>query len=160
MSGIAGIVDSSDVAYPLYYALHALQHRGQEAAGISTFHEKTLLIHKGPGQLSEVFNEQILSKLPGTVGIGQVLYTQKAHRGKTENIQPLKFSFQGHELAITVSVALVQDNRESLRAEYEGKGHIFSTTTNAELLAAMIAHELISGADAEDAFVNAIRRLK
>ena len=96
MSGIAGIVDSSDVAYPLYYALHALQHRGQEAAGISTFHEKTLLIHKGPGQLSEVFNEQILSKLPGTVGIGQVLYTQKAHRGKTENIQPLKFSFQGH----------------------------------------------------------------
>lgn len=160
MSGIAGIVDSRGVAYPLYYALHALQHRGQEAAGISTFHEKTLLTHKGPGQLAEVFNEQILSGLRGTVGIGQVLYTQKAHRGRMENIQPLKFSFQGHELSITVSVALVQDNRESLRAEYEGKGHIFSTTTNAELIAAMIAHELISGADAENAFVNAIRRLK
>ena len=160
MSGIAGIVDSRGVAYPLYYALHALQHRGQEAAGISTFHEKTLRTHKGPGQLAEVFNEQILSGLPGTVGIGQVLYTQKAHRGRMENIQPLKFSFQGHELSITVSVALVQDNRESLRAEYEGKGHIFSTTTNAELIAAMIAHELISGADAEDAFVNAIQRLK
>lgn len=160
MSGIAGIVNSRGVAYHLYYALHALQHRGQEAAGISTFHENTLSTHKGPGQLSEVFQEQILAKLPGMVGIGQVLYTQKAHRGRTENIQPLKFSFQGHQLSITVSVALVQDNREALRAEYEGNGHIFSTTTNAELIAAMIAHELISGADAEDAFVRAIRRLK
>lgn len=159
MSGIAGIVDSRGVAYPLYYALHALQHRGQEAAGISTFNGTTLSVHKGPGQLSEVFNEQILSTLSGTVGIGQVLYTQKAHRGRTENIQPLKFSFQGHILSITVSVALVQDNREALRAEYEGKGHIFSTTTNAELIAAMIAHELISGRAAEDAFVNAITRL-
>ncbi|HJJ90994.1 MAG TPA: amidophosphoribosyltransferase [Methanocorpusculum sp.] len=160
MSGIAGIVDSCDVVHSLYYALHALQHRGQEAAGISTFHGKTLLIHKGPGHLTEVFNEQILSKLLGTVGIGQVLYTQKVQRDMMENIQPLKFSFQGHELSITVSAALVQDNRESLRAEYERKGHIFSTTTNAELIAAMIAHELISGKDAESAFVNAIRQMK
>ncbi len=160
MSGIAGIVDSRGVAYPLYYALHALQHRGQEAAGVSTFDGKDLSLYKGPGQLSEVFNESVLSKLPGNVGIGQVLYTQKAHRGKPENIQPLKFSFQGHVLSITVSAALVQDNREALRAEYEGKGHIFSTTTNAELIAAMIAHELISGENAEDSFVNAMRRLK
>ncbi|MDR0439281.1 MAG: amidophosphoribosyltransferase [Methanocalculaceae archaeon] len=159
MSGIAGIVDSRGVAYPLYYALHALQHRGQEAAGISTFHEKTFLTHKGPGQLAEVFNEQILSKLLGTVGIGQVLYTQKMHRNKTENIQPLKFSFYGHELSIAVSVALVQNNHKSLHAEYEEKGHIFSTTTDVELIAAMIARELISGEDAEDAFVNVIQRL-
>ncbi|HJJ99189.1 MAG TPA: amidophosphoribosyltransferase [Methanocorpusculum sp.] len=157
MSGIAGIVDSRGVAYPLYYALHALQHRGQEAAGISTFHEKTLLTHKGFGKVVEVFNEQILSRLHGTVGIGQVLYTQKAHRSRMENIQPLKFSFHGHELSIIVNVALI--NRESLRAEYEGKGYIFSTTTDTELIAAMIAHELISGTDAENAFVNAIQRL-
>ncbi|MDR3101818.1 MAG: amidophosphoribosyltransferase [Methanocalculaceae archaeon] len=160
MSGIAGIVDSRGVAYPLYYALHALQHRGQEAAGVSIFHAGSLATYKGPGQLSEVFGEQILPKLPGNVGIGQVLYTQKAHRGKLENIQPLKFSFQGHELSITISGALVRDNRETLRAEYEGKGHIFSTTTNAELIAVIIAHEIVSGADTEDAFVNAIQRLK
>ncbi|MDO5843690.1 MAG: amidophosphoribosyltransferase [Methanocorpusculum sp.] len=157
MSGIAGIVDLRGVAYPLYYALHALQHRGQEAAGISTFDGRDFHIHKGSGQLSEVFNEDELSRLLGNVGVGQVLYTQKAHRGRPENIQPLNFSFQGHTLSITVSAALI--NRESLRCEYEGKGHIFSTTTNAELIAAILAHELIAGADAETAFVNTIQKL-
>lgn len=157
MSGIAGIVDLRGVAYPLYYALHALQHRGQEAAGISVFDGRDFHIHKGPGQLSEVFDEEKLSRLTGNIGIGQVLYTQKAHRGRPENIQPLNFSFKGHSLSITVSAALI--NRESLRAEYEGKGHIFSTTTNAELIAAMIAHELIAGADAQSAFVKTIEKL-
>jgi amidophosphoribosyltransferase len=157
MSGIAGIADYRGVAYPLYYALHALQHRGQEAAGISTFDGQDFIIHKGPGQLSEVFSEEILHCLNGNVGVGQVLYTQKAHRGKPENIQPLNFTFKNHRLSITVSAALI--NREVLRSEYEDKGHIFSTTTNAELIAAMIAHELISGASAEDAFVNTMLRL-
>ena len=158
MSGIAGIVDSCGVAYPLYYALHSLQHRGQEAAGIATFHGSSVFLHKGAGQLSEVFQESILATLPGTVGIGQVLYTQKIHRGRVENFQPMKFSFQGHSLAITVSAALT--NRLPLRAEYEGKGHIFSSTTNAELIAAMIAHELMKGASPNDAFVNTMIRLE
>ena len=157
MSGIAGIVDSRGVAYPLYYALHALQHRGQEAAGISTFDGQTFSTHKGPGQLSEVFSEEVLHRLAGNVGVGQVLYTQKAHRGRQENIQPLNFTFKNHQLSITVSAALI--NRETLRNEYENKGHIFSTTTNAELIAAMIAHELIADDSAEDAFVNAMVRL-
>ncbi|HJJ36963.1 MAG TPA: amidophosphoribosyltransferase [Methanocorpusculum sp.] len=157
MSGIAGIIDSRGVAYPLYYALHALQHRGQEAAGISTFDGQAFFMHKGPGQLSEVFCEEILCRLAGNVGVGQVLYTQKAHRGRIENIQPLNFTFKNHKLSVTVSAALI--NRETLRSEYEGKGHIFSTTTNAELIAAMIAHELISGVSAEEAFVNTMLRL-
>ena len=141
MSGIAGIVDSRGVAYPLYYALHALQHRGQEAAGISTFDGHEFLVHKGPGQLSEVFCEEALSRLVGNVGVGQVLYTQIAHREHSQNTQPLNFTFKDHRLSITVSAALI--NRETLRSEYEDKGHIFSTTTNAELIAAMIAHELV-----------------
>lgn len=157
MSGIAGIVDTNGAAYPLYYALHALQHRGQEAAGISTFDGKSFYIHKDKGQLSEVFNEDILSKFKGNVGVGQVLYTQKAQRGKHENIQPLNFSFLGHNLSITVSAALV--NRDELRLEYEKKGHIFLTTTNAELIAAIIAHELANGKSVEDAFISTIKVL-
>ncbi|HJJ51259.1 MAG TPA: amidophosphoribosyltransferase [Methanocorpusculum sp.] len=157
MSGIAGIVDSRGVAYPLYYALHALQHRGQEAAGISTFDGHEFSVHKGPGQLSEVFCEEALSRLVGNVGVGQVLYTQIAHREHSQNTQPLNFTFKDHRLSITVSAALI--NRETLRSEYEDKGHIFSTTTNAELIAAMIAHELVSDASPQDAFVNTIKRL-
>ncbi len=157
MSGIAGIVDSRGVAYPLYYALHALQHRGQETAGISTFDGRAFFMHKGPGQLSDVFCEKVMNRLAGNVGVGQVLYTQKAHRGRTENIQPFNFNFKDHQLSITVSVALI--NREALRGEYESKGHIFSSTTNAELIAAMIAHELIAGVSAEEAFVNTMQQL-
>lgn len=158
MSGIAGIVDKCGASYPLYYALHALQHRGQEAAGISTFNGESLLVYKGLGQLSDVFNDKILTTLTGNVGIGQVLYTQKAHRGRMENIQPMRFTFQDHSLAITVSAALT--NRLPLRAEYESKGHIFSSTTNAELIAAMVAQELIKGESPKDAFVNTIHRLE
>lgn len=157
MSGIAGIIGSRDVSYPLYYALHALQHRGQEAAGISTFDGTKLHIYKGPGQLSEVFSEDKLKTLPGSCGVGQVLYTQKAHRGRPENIQPLNFTFNGHVLSIAASAALI--NREELRAEYEGLGHIFSTSTNAELIAAMVAHELVSSDDVNRAFVRTFHRL-
>ncbi|MDO5846357.1 MAG: amidophosphoribosyltransferase, partial [Methanocorpusculum sp.] len=157
MSGIAGIIGSRDVSYPLYYALHALQHRGQEAAGIATFDGVKLYVHKGPGQLSEVFSEDKLNALPGFCGVGQVLYTQKAHRGKQENIQPLNFVFNGHILSLTVSAALI--NREELRSEYEGMGHIFSTSTNAELIAAMVAHELVANGDVKRAFVRTFHRL-
>ncbi|HJJ63967.1 MAG TPA: amidophosphoribosyltransferase, partial [Methanocorpusculum sp.] len=99
MSGIAGIIETQDVSYPLYYALHALQHRGQEAAGISTFDGEKAWIYKAPGQLSEVFSDDKLRTLPGFCGVAQVLYTEKASRGKNENIQPLNFSFKGHNLS-------------------------------------------------------------
>ena len=158
MSGIAGIIETQDVSYPLYYALHALQHRGQEAAGISTFDGEKAYVYKAPGQLSEVFSEDRLRTLPGFCGVAQVLYTQKASRGKNENIQPMNFSFQGHHLSVSVSASLV--NSESLRSEYEGKGHIFSTTSNAEIFAAIIAQELISGASPRDAFVRTLHRLE
>lgn len=157
MSGIAGIIEKQDVAYPLYYALHALQHRGQEAAGISTFDGENAHIYKAPGQLSEVFSEDKLRTLPGFCGVAQVLYTEKASRGRSENIQPMNFSFQGHALSISVSASLI--NGDVLRSEYEGKGHIFSTTSNAEIIAAIIAHELIDGSLPQDAFVRALHRL-
>lgn len=158
MSGIAGIVGKNDVSYPLYYALHALQHRGQEAAGISTFDGTDIFQYKGPGQLSDVFNDETLRILKGTCGIGQVLYTQKAHRGRIENIQPMRFLFQNHSLMITVSAALT--NRLPLRSEYEAKGNIFSSTTNAELIALMVAQELVEGRSPEDAFAEVLPRLE
>ncbi|MDD4256200.1 MAG: amidophosphoribosyltransferase, partial [Methanofollis sp.] len=57
MCGIVGIVDAGGVSFPLYYALYALQHRGQESAGMSTFDHRPY-VHKGKGLVAEVFDEQ------------------------------------------------------------------------------------------------------
>jgi amidophosphoribosyltransferase len=157
MSGIAGIADRNGASYPLYYALHALQHRGQEAAGIATSGSSGTYIHKGPGKLSDVFHDADLSALKGTAGVGQVLYTQMVHRGRLENLQPMGFRFQDHSLVITVSAALT--NLPELRAAYEAEGHMFSSTTNAELIAAMVAREIAGGALPEEAFVKTMPRL-
>lgn len=156
MSGIAGIVDTRGVAYPLYYALHALQHRGQEAAGISTF-DGAFHIHKGFGQLSGVFDEAVLQTLPGSVGLGQVLYSEKAVRGHPESVQPLQFTFGNHFLSLSVDASLM--NGDELRKEYEGRGNIFSTTSNAELIGVMIAQELNRGLDGVSAFSAVLLRL-
>ena len=72
MCGIVGITSSADVSFSLYYALYALQHRGQESAGIATFNGSGLCKHKGNGLVSEVFSEQMLRSLVGTVGIGHI----------------------------------------------------------------------------------------
>ena len=157
MSGIAGIIQNEDVSYPLYLCLHALQHRGQEAAGIATFDGRKTHVYKAQGLLSEVFSADKLLTLPGKSGVGQVLYSDKSVRGHSENIEPLAFQFKGHTLNITVSASLI--NRDALRAECEEAGHIFSTTSNAELIAALVAAELIAGTDAKTSVIRALHKL-
>jgi len=158
MSGIAGITQTNDVSYPLYLCLHALQHRGQETAGIATFDRNKSYVHKAPGHLSEVFSQELLMKLPGNVGVGQVLYSDKSVRGRAENIEPLSFLHQGHSVIITVSASLI--NRDELRAVCEGNGHIFSSTSNAELIAALLFHKLSDGESPNKAFVHTLHMLK
>ncbi|HJJ54762.1 MAG TPA: amidophosphoribosyltransferase, partial [Methanocorpusculum sp.] len=158
MSGITGIIQNEDVSYPLYLCLHALQHRGQEAAGISTFDGKKTHTYKDLGLLSEVFTKERLAHLPGTCGVGQVLYSDKSVRGHLENIEPLTFQFKGHSLLISVSASLI--NRDALRAECETNGHIFSSTANAELIAALLVNQLIHGASETDAFVATLQKLE
>ena len=158
MSGITGIIQSEDVGYCLYLCLHALQHRGQEAAGIVTFDGNKSHVYKAPGLLSEVFSSEKLQTLPGKCGVGQVLYSDKSVRGHRENIEPLSFQFKGHALDITVSASLI--NRDALRTECEEAGHIFSTTSNAELIAALVARELIHGVEAKKAVIHALHKLE
>jgi glutamine phosphoribosylpyrophosphate amidotransferase len=74
MCGIVGIRDAGGISFSLYYALYALQHRGQESAGISTFDGTRLYKHKGQGLVAEVFDPAILEGLLGNVGIGHVRY--------------------------------------------------------------------------------------
>jgi len=157
MCGIVGIVDTGGVSFPLYYALYALQHRGQESAGISTFDAGTLFKHKSQGLLSEVFNRDILEGLPGSVGIGHVRYPTTGEN-RPENTQPLNFSLKGHHFSIVHNGNLVNNNE--LVSEYEEHGHIFATTTDSEVIAAVIARELTLSGSIEDAIVLCMRKLE
>jgi amidophosphoribosyltransferase len=157
MCGIVGIVDAGGVSYSLYYALYALQHRGQESAGITTFDGTTQFKHKAQGLVSEVFNRKILSVMPGTSGIGHVRYpTTGANR--PENAQPFNFNFKERNISIAHNGNLV--NTAQLRDEFEAKGQIFATTTDTEMIAKVITDELRRSDSIEDAVHHCMRVLR
>ncbi|NLU03585.1 MAG: amidophosphoribosyltransferase, partial [Methanothermobacter sp.] len=88
--GIVGIYSQdkkTGVASQIYYALYALQHRGQESAGISTFNGNDILTHRGMGLVCDVFNPEKLEELKGNVGIGHVRYSTTGE-SRIENSQP------------------------------------------------------------------------
>ncbi|QSZ67599.1 amidophosphoribosyltransferase [Methanofollis aquaemaris] len=156
MCGIVGIVDAGGVSFPLYYALYALQHRGQESAGMSTFDHRPY-VHKGKGLVAEVFDESILQELKGTVGIGHVRYPTTG-ANLPENIQPFNFVFRDQTISLAHNGNLV--NTDALRAQYERDGQIFCTSTDSEVIATIIAHEIRTSGSVEDAVAAAMRLLR
>jgi amidophosphoribosyltransferase len=148
MCGIVGIVDAGGVSIQLYYALYALQHRGQESAGISTFDGSHLHKFKGNGLVADVFSPSVLSDLKGTAGVGHVRYPTTG-QNLPENIQPLNFQFQDHYISIAHNGNLV--NTCELRANYERAGQIFITTTDTEIIAKILINALSNSGSVEDA---------
>jgi len=157
MCGIVGIVDAGGVSLPLYYALYALQHRGQESAGISTYEGTTLYKHKEHGLVADVFTPANLQGLKGTVGIGHVRYPTTG-LNLPENIQPLNFRFRNFVISIAHNGNLV--NTQELRQEYERRGQIFITTTDTEVIAKVLIDELNRSGCIEDAVHLCMRRLR
>ncbi|NLD56964.1 MAG: amidophosphoribosyltransferase, partial [Methanomicrobiales archaeon] len=148
MCGIVGIVDAGGVSIQLYYALYALQHRGQESAGISTFDGTSLHKFKGSGLVADVFSPSVLSDLKGNAGVGHVRYPTTGSN-LPENIQPLNFQFQDHLISIAHNGNLV--NTPTIRAEYEKEGQIFTTTTDTEVIAKILMDEIGRSGIVEDA---------
>lgn len=157
MCGIVGIVDAGGVSLPLYYALYALQHRGQESAGISIFDNGRLRKHKGPGLVAEVFDGAVLRNLHGTVGVGHVRYPTTG-ANLPENIQPFNFTYLGRSFAIAHNGNLV--NTAELRAAFEQDGQIFCTSTDTEVIATLIADELHRSGSMEDAVRSCMASLR
>ncbi len=157
MCGIVGIRDAGGVSFSIYYALYALQHRGQESAGIATFDGTRLHKFKGQGLVAEVFNPSVLEDLEGNVGVGHVRYpTTGANR--PENAQPFNFLFRNHIISLAHNGNLV--NAEELRDEYEAHGQIFCTTTDTELIAKVITEEMCTSGCIEDAVHRCMRILQ
>ena len=157
MCGIVGISRCADVSFSLYYALYALQHRGQESAGIATFNGSGLCKHKGNGLVADVFSELTLKTLIGEVGIGHVRYPTTGEN-RPENIQPFLFTFRGHVIAIAHNGNLV--NYRDLRAKFEDKGQIFWSTSDTEIISKIITEEIRKGGTIEDAVRQCMECLK
>lgn len=134
--GVFGVYHHHEASQLTYYGLHALQHRGQESAGIVTTNGERFQVRKGDGLVTEVFDQASLSSLHGSVSIGHVRYSTTGGTG-VHNAQPLVFNYAGGEIAIATNGNLV--NAGIIRDRLEQKGSIFQTTTDTEVIAHLIA---------------------
>ena len=155
--GVFGIFskDQLDVSSITYYGLYALQHRGQESAGITVSDGEKLLSHKGMGLVSDVFNEEILKGLKGNLAIGHVRYSTTGSSNIT-NAQPLVTQFKLGSMAIAHNGNLV--NAEVIRELLEDAGCIFQTSIDSEVILSLIARGAKKGL--ERAVVDAIQAVK
>ena len=136
---IFGVYNVSQASTILYYGLHALQHRGQEGAGIVTVDETEHFARfRGMGLVSEVFNKQNLATLCGRMGIGSVLYANKS-KGGLNNVPPLFFHHHSGDFSIASDGNLV--NARQIVDYLENKGGLFQTATDCELIAHLIKKE-------------------
>lgn len=155
--GVFGIWGHEDAAQLSYYGLHALQHRGQEGAGIVTKNGKGLHVVKGEGLVNDVFSGDALKGLTGRAAIGQVRYTTEEGRG-AENVQPLVFRSMTGSLAIAHNGNLV--NAKDLKESLEKQGSIFQTTSDTEVLAHLIKRSSSGSLTQRDRVKKALSMMK
>lgn len=136
--GVFAIYNNPDAASMTYFGLHALQHRGQEAAGIASCDGDELYAHKGKGLLTEVFNNESIAKLTGHHSIGHVRYS-KADANQLENVQPIMVRSHARSFAVAHNGQVV--NNTELKNALEEKGSIFQGNSDSELLAHLIQVE-------------------
>lgn len=134
--GVVGIFGAPEAAWLTYLGLYALQHRGQEGAGICTSDSQRLHVHRGRGLIAEVFSKDVLASLPGTSAIGHNRYSTTGS-DETANLQPLIASYRGGVVAIAHNGNLV--NAKELREECEHLGSIFQTTVDSEVIVHLLA---------------------
>jgi amidophosphoribosyltransferase len=136
MCGVFGIFAHPEAANLTYLGLHALQHRGQESAGVVSNDDGTLHGVRAMGQVRKIFTRELLEQLPGNIAIGHVRYTT-AGGSIAKNIQPLWAQYKTGSVAIAHNGNLV--NEEVLRTELEEQGAIFSTSSDTEVILQLMA---------------------
>ena len=134
--GVFGVWDAAEAANLTYLGLHALQHRGQEAAGICTSDGGKVYVQRGLGLVQDVFNAKVLEKLPGHRAIGHVRYST-AGDSHLKNAQPIAVDYAHGSIAVAHNGNLT--NAEELRRRLESEGSIFATTSDTEVLVHLIA---------------------
>ena len=156
--GLIGVYapDRGDAAKSVYFGLHALQHRGQDSAGIASNTGGKIQYYKDRGLVQEVFNDEIIDRLKGDIVIGHVRYPAE---GDTQviNAMPLVVYYKGGALALAHNGSLV--NGRILRDEMQESGFIFQTSIDSEIIAALIAKNLRENS-IENAILNTLGTIK
>ena len=153
--GVFGIFGHEKAAELTYYGLYALQHRGQESAGIVTSDGKQFRTHKGMGLVPQIFDGEVLHGLVGNVAVGHTRYstTGSSH---LRNAQPLTVDCGRGQIAIAHNGNLT--NAAHLRDELEAKGSIFQTTVDSEIILHLLAQPMDNGD--ESSLARAMRRIE
>ena len=153
--GVFAVYGNEDAARIAFFGLFALQHRGQESAGIATADGCQVLERKGMGLASEVFREDSLSKLPGNLAIGHVRYSTTGS-SVISNAQPFLVHHGEEYYALAHNGNIV--NAATLRSELEERGSIFQSTMDSEVIVHLMATHLQNGL--EEALVTALNRIE
>ena len=158
--GVFGIFskEKTDVAGPVYYALYALQHRGQESCGIVVNDDGLFTSYKDAGLVNDVFTQSVMDKLgQGNMAIGHVRYATTGDSGRI-NAQPIVVNHIKGRMALAHNGNLVNSNK--LRRELELNGSIFHTTSDTEVISYIITKERLNAPSIEEAINRAMDQLK
>lgn len=161
--GVFGMLEHTgeNVASSIYYGLCALQHRGQESAGIAVCNTRgplgNLTCHKDMGLVNEIFTSEKLSELSGNIGIGHVRYSTTGE-SNVKNAQPIAINYFKGTLALVHNGNLT--NIEELKGTLQENGAIFHSTTDSEIITYQIALERTRVPDIETAVLKTAEKLK
>lgn len=152
--GVFGIFGHPEAANLTYLGLYALQHRGQEGAGICSSDGKQMYLEKSMGLIADIFSEKRLKKLPGHIAVGHNRYAT-AGSSILKNVQPIVANFSMGALALAHNGNLV--NAHELKKSLEAEGAIFQSTSDSEVIVHLIAHS--KGESFNDRVIQAMREV-
>jgi amidophosphoribosyltransferase len=153
--GIFAVYNHEEAAKVTYFGLYALQHRGQESAGIVVSDGKRIIEHKAMGLVPDVFDEDTLGRLKGEIALGHVRYSTTGS-SLLVNAQPFRIRYAGKNLAVAHNGNII--NARQLRTELEEAGSVFQTTMDTEIVLHLAAKAMKKGI--EQAMVNTMDMLK
>ncbi len=153
--GVFGVHGHPEAANLGYLGLYALQHRGQESAGIASSNGREHFVHRGMGLVADVFSEKILKRLPGRHAIGHVRYST-AGESSLRNAQPFCATTDGGPVALAHNGNLV--NALAIRRELEGRGAILTSTSDSEVIVHLLARS--RERSPEERLIDALSRVR
>ena len=153
--GVFGIFGHPNAAELTYYGLYALQHRGQESAGIVTCHEGKFFKNHGMGLVPQIFDPKVLHELHGQMAIGHTRYSTTGS-SSLRNAQPLTVDCMRGQIAVAHNGNLT--NAAQLRDELESRGLVFQTTVDSEIIIMMLAQPTLG--QVTNSIVQTLRRIE
>ena len=153
--GVVAVYSNPEASTLAYLGLHALQHRGQESAGIVSTDGVTMYPHRAMGLVVEIFTEEALEKLPGTLAIGHTRYST-AGDSALRNAQPIMVDCNKGMIALAHNGNLT--NAQQIRSRLEAQGSIFQTTSDTEVIVHLVAQSREE--TLPEAIADALRRIE